>query len=132
MNGKIEILQPNINDDALDSRGVIYSFIPYNSIVEFCYLHTKQGSIRGDHYHEEFDEYVMLIHGEGIYIERLNDGSDRKIVMGAGQVIYIPMFTPHTFIPLTDCKSVSFLTKKWNDTKKPITKLKDIKRRNLA
>jgi mannose-6-phosphate isomerase-like protein (cupin superfamily) len=123
MTGKIQFLSADINDLALDNRGAIYSFIPHNSIVEFCYIDTKQGTQRGHHYHEEFDEYIMLVQGEGIYLERLNDGSNRKIVMGAGQCIYIPAFTPHTFVPLTDCKSVSLLTKRWNDATKPITKL---------
>jgi ribosomal protein L16 Arg81 hydroxylase len=66
----------------------------------------------------------MLVQGEGIYLERLEDGTDRKIVMGAGQTIYIPRLTPHTFVPLTDCKSVSLLTKKWDDSVNPITPLK--------
>lgn len=123
MTGRIQLLSPDINDMAIDGRGAIYSFVPYDSIVEFCYIDTKQGSQRGHHYHEEFDEYIMLVQGEGIYLERLDNGPDRKIVMGAGQCIYIPAFTPHTFVPLTDCKSVSLLTKQWNATQKPITRI---------
>ena len=123
MTGKIQLLQPDINDKAIDNRGAIYSFIPHDTIVEFCYIDTKQGSKRGHHYHEEFDEYIMLVQGEGIYLERIEDGTDRKIVMGAGQTINIPRLTPHTFVPLTDCKSVSLLTKRWNDSIKPITPL---------
>jgi len=124
MTGKIQLLTPDIADKALDSRGAIYSYIPYNNIVEFCYIDTKLGSVRGHHYHKEFDEYIMLVHGEGVYLEQLDDGTVRKIVMGTGYTVYIPAHTPHTFFPLTDCKSVSFLTKRWNDTVEPITPLK--------
>jgi uncharacterized RmlC-like cupin family protein len=59
-----------------------------------------------------------------VYLEQLEDTTIRKIVMGAGQTIYIPAFTPHTFFPLTDCKAVSFLTKRWDDCSEPITPLK--------
>ena len=124
MTGKIQLLDPDISDLGVDHRGAIYSYVPKDKIVEFVYLSTKQGVTRGDHYHEEFDEYIMLVHGEGIYIELLDDGSKRKILMAPGQTIYIPKLIPHTFIPLTDCKSVSFLTKPWNKCKKPITSIK--------
>jgi uncharacterized RmlC-like cupin family protein len=124
MTGKIQLMTPDINDKALDSRGAIYSFIPKDSIVEFCYIDTKVGSTRGQHYHQEFDEYIMLVNGEGVYLEQLEDGTVRKIVMGAGQTIYVPAFTPHTFFPLTDCKAVSLLTKQWDDCTNPITPLK--------
>jgi dTDP-4-dehydrorhamnose 3,5-epimerase-like enzyme len=123
MTGRIQLLEPNISDKAIDNRGAIYSYIPHDSLVEFVYIDTKQGVTRGHHYHEEFDEYIMLVHGEGIYLERLEDGSTRKIVMGAGQTIYIPRLTPHTFVPLTDCKSVSMLTKSWDSCNNPITPL---------
>ena len=121
MNGKIQLLQPDIDDKAIDHRGAIYSYIPYDQIVEFVYIDTKQGVTRGHHYHQEFNEYIMLVQGEGVYLEPLTDGSTRKIVMGAGQAIFIPALTPHTFVPLTDCKSVSMLTKKWTDCTEPIT-----------
>jgi dTDP-4-dehydrorhamnose 3,5-epimerase-like enzyme len=124
MTGKIQILNPDISDKAVDSRGAIYSYIPFDAIVEFVYIDTKAGVTRGNHYHTEFDEYILLTHGEGIYLEPLDDGTVRKIIMGAGQAIYIPVGAPHTFVPLTDCKAVSFLTKRWDNCQIPITVLK--------
>jgi len=60
----------------------------------------------------------MLVEGEGIYLcPEQND----KFVVGPGQVIYIPANCPHTFVPLTDCKSVSLLTKTWDQCDEPIT-----------
>jgi oxalate decarboxylase/phosphoglucose isomerase-like protein (cupin superfamily) len=121
---RIQLLNPDIADKAIDSRGAIYSYIPHDNIVEFVYIDTKAGVTRGHHYHTEFDEYIMLVHGEGIYLEPLEDGTTRKIVMAPGFVVYIPANTPHTFVPLSDCKSVSFLTKCWNDCTNPITPVK--------
>jgi len=124
MSGKIQLMIPDINDKAVDSRGAIYSFIPNDAIVEFCYITTKAGVTRGHHYHKEFDEYIMLVEGEGIYLELLDDGNVRKIIMGPGQTIYLPKLAPHTFVPLTDCKSVSFLTHRWDHCQEPITPIK--------
>jgi uncharacterized RmlC-like cupin family protein len=124
MNGRIQLLEPDIADKAVDHRGAIYSYVPQQAIVEFVYIDTKQGVTRGDHYHKEFDEYIMLVSGEGIYVEVLGNQQRRRIVMGAGQCIYIPALTPHTFVPLTDCKSVSFLTKRWDHCVEPITPIK--------
>lgn len=124
MKGKLQLLEYDINDLAIDNRGAIYSFVPKDPIVEFCYQFTNKNATRGFHYHEEYDEYVMLVDGEWIYTEYLDNGETRKIVMGPGQTIYIPRLAPHSFVPLTDCKSVSFLTKKWNDCTKPLTPIK--------
>jgi len=121
MTGKIQLLAPDINDKGVDNRGAIYSYIPMDSIVEFVYIDTKAGVRRGQHFHTEFDEYILLVHGEGLYLETLEDKTIRKIIFGPGQCIYIPSGTAHTFVPLTDCKQVSFLTKRWNDCINPIT-----------
>lgn len=121
---RIQLLTPDINDKAVDHRGAIYSYVPHDHIVEFVYIDTKAGVTRGHHYHTEFDEYIMLVHGEGIYLEPLDDGTTRKIVMAPGFVVYIPVGTPHTFVPLSDCKSVSFLTKQWDHCTIPITPIK--------
>ena len=105
----IKIFNPVINDYAVDHRGAIYSYVPLDSIREICYITTRAGVERGHHYHKEFDEYIMLAQNE-------------KIVVGPGQMIYIPIGCPHTFIPVTDCKSVSLLTKPWNECHEPITR----------
>ena len=38
MSGKIQLLMPDINDKGIDSRGAIYSYVPYDKIVEFVVL----------------------------------------------------------------------------------------------
>ena len=124
MTGRIQILQPDINDKGIDHRGAIFSYVPHTPIVEFVYIDTKAGVTRGNHYHEEFDEYIMIVHGEGVYVETLDDGTKRKIIVGPGVTIYIPTFTAHTFYPITDCKAISLLTKKWDDSTNPVTVIK--------
>jgi len=124
MTGKIKILEPDIGEKAVDHRGAIFSYVPKDPIVEVVYIKSNPTGVRGKHYHKHFDEYIMMVQGEGIYYEPLEDGNERKIIIGAGQTIYIPKYTPHTFWPLTECKSVSMLTAKWNDFEDPITPYK--------
>jgi oxalate decarboxylase/phosphoglucose isomerase-like protein (cupin superfamily) len=124
MNGKIKVLQPDINDKGIDHRGAIFSYVPAKAIVEFVYIDTKAGVSRGHHYHEEFDEYILMVHGEGVYVEYLPNGSTSKIIVGPGVCIHIPTYASHTFYPITDCKAISLLTKKWDDCTNPVTSVK--------
>jgi len=124
MSGRIQILNPEIGEKAIDERGAILSYVPKDAIVEFVYVHSKPTAIRGKHFHKHFDEYIIMVNGEGIYYEPLEDGTERKIIIGPGQAIYIPKFTPHTFYPLNECKALSLLTAKWNDFLDPITPYK--------
>jgi oxalate decarboxylase/phosphoglucose isomerase-like protein (cupin superfamily) len=125
MKKHLQLLNPTINDKAVDHRGAIYSFVPDTPIVEFCYQYTNKGNARGFHCHNEYDEYVMVITGEMIYVEHFDDGTTNKIVMGPGDTVFIPKMCYHSFIPITDCKSVNFLTKKYDDCLQPFTPLKN-------
>ena len=49
---KIQVLTPSINDKAVDHRGAIYSYIPYDRLVEFVYIDTKTGVTRGHPYNK--------------------------------------------------------------------------------
>lgn len=119
---KIKIINPDISEKALDSRGIILSYLLKDPIVELVYIDTKLGQTRGHHYHKEFDEYILMTEGNGIYLCPLPDGTIDKILIGPGQAIHIPKNRPHTFVPLTDCKSVSLLTKPWDQCQEPITR----------
>ena len=127
MNGKIQILQPMINKKTItDGRGAILSFIPSTPILEFVYQVTNANASRGYHYHPEFDEYVLFTEGEGVYVETLDDGTDKYITIWPGVCIYIPSGVYHTFYAVTLMKSVSLLTKPWDSCKNPIIVKKDI------
>jgi hypothetical protein len=40
--------------------------------------------------------------------------------MNKGECIHITRGTYHVFMAISDCESVSFLTKRWDDCKEPI------------
>jgi len=112
-------LQSSIGNSAVDQRGKIFSFLPQTDIKEFVYIETVRGHDRGHHYHPEFDEYIVLTHGKGKFVETI-EGVDRDIFVEAGECVYIPQGVYHTFVPETDCTSVSCLTKAWDECDNPI------------
>ena len=122
---RIQKIEPSINPATVkDGRGIIQPFWPKDkNIVEWNYIVTLKGCIRGHHYHNEFDEYVMFVEGEGVYTEYTND-KEEVTTVSAGTCLYIPSGVPHTFYPTADCKMIAMITKRWDDCKEPITKFK--------
>lgn len=89
--------------------------------MEWTHQFIKSGKVRGNHCHPEFDEYILLVSGEGMEVEKDPEtGEDEFHYMAKGTCIFIPRGTYHVFLAITDCESVSFLTKRWNDCEKPI------------
>ena len=117
---KIKYVNHSINlNTAKDGRGAIFSFIPNAPIKEWTHQFINKGKIRGNHCHPEFDEYILLVSGQGAIIEK-GEKEDHFLRMSKGMCVYIPKNTSHVFLATTDCESVSFLTKPWNDCENPI------------
>ena len=119
---KIKSFKPSCNLSTIrDGRGAIFSFVPDAPILEFTHQFIKAGKVRGNHCHPEFDEYILLVDGAGVEVEKdLDSGKESFIYMNKGECIFIPNNTYHVFLAITDCQSVSFLTKRWDDCKVPI------------
>ena len=115
-------IKPQCNLNTIrDGRGAIFSFVPDEPILEFTHQFIKGGKIRGNHCHPEFNEYILLVTGSGVEVEKDTEtGEEHFIQMAKGDCIYIPASTYHVFLAITDCESVSFLTKRWDDCKQPI------------
>ena len=121
---RIKKLIPEINPITFkDGRGIIQTYIPEtDAIKEWNYIVTLQGAVRGHHYHKEFDEYIMFVHGEGVYTE-LTDGQELTTPVSSGDCIFLPKLVPHTFYPTSDCKMISLITKRWDECVEPITRI---------
>ena len=119
---KIEEILPLCNLNTVkDGRGGIFTFIPKDPIVEFNYNMVKAGKVRGNHYHPEFDEYYLLVSGQGVLVTK--DGpsaEDEFIYLSPGHCVRTPKNTSHVFLAITDCTLIVLLTKKWDDCKQPI------------
>jgi dTDP-4-dehydrorhamnose 3,5-epimerase-like enzyme len=119
---KMKSFKPSCNLSTIrDGRGAIFSFVPAAPIMEWTHQFIKAGKIRGNHCHPEFDEYIMLVDGVGVEVEvDIETGKENFIYMNKGECIYIPRGTYHVFMAISECQSVSFLTKRWDDCERPI------------
>jgi cupin superfamily acireductone dioxygenase involved in methionine salvage len=63
----------------------------------------------------------MFVEGNGVYLELQEDGTEVPTPVASGDCVYLPKNIAHTFIPMSDCKMVAMITKKWNDCAEPIT-----------
>ena len=118
----VEELKPTANLDTIrDGRGGIFTFIPHDPIVEFNFNIIKAGKVRGNHFHPEFDEYLLLTSGEGVIVS-INQETHKEdfIYLSKGQCTVTPKGTSHVFIAISDCEAIAMLTKKWDDCEKPI------------
>jgi len=119
---RIEEILPLCNLNTVkDGRGGIFTFIPKDPIVEFNYNMVKAGKVRGNHYHPEFDEYYIIVSGQGVIISKDGpDAEDEFLYLSPGHCIRTPKNTSHVFLAITDCTLIVLLTKKWDDCKQPI------------
>ena len=109
-----------------DQRGGILTFLPFDlPIAEFSFIFTNAGKARGFHYHEEFDEYVLITGGHGVYVEKGEDGQEYSLKMAAGECVYFPRGMPHTFFAITDVRMVALLTKPWDQCERPMVRIDD-------
>lgn len=118
----IQIVHSSCNLNTIkDGRGSIFSFVPKAPILEWTFQYIKAGKVRGNHCHPEFDEYILLVDGMGVEVEKnIETGEEFFVQMSKGTCIFIPRNTYHVFLAITDCQSVSFLTKRWDDCERPI------------
>ena len=119
---KIEQLIPECNLDTVkDGRGGIFTFYPKTPIVEYNFNIVKAGNVRGNHYHPEFDEYYLIVDGEGVLVTKDNSNSKEEFLfLTRGQSSFTPKGISHVFLAIKDTTIVTMLTKKWKDCKTPI------------
>ena len=102
-----------------DYRGSILTYIPNTSIVEFNIIDSKKNTIRGHHYHPEYDEYMIIVKGLATFTEYLVDNI-KTIYTPPGTVLHIPANTPHSSKAITDYQFISLLSKRFEDCEHPI------------
>ncbi len=115
-------VEPECNLNTIkDGRGGIFTFYPKDPILEYNFNIIKAGKIRGNHYHPEFDEYYLVVDGEGVLVTQDSpDSKEEFLWLSRGQSTFTPKGANHVFIAIKDTTLVTMLTKKWNDCKVPI------------
>lgn len=107
-----------------DGRGAIFTFIPPTSVVEFTIIQTRPGENRGFHWHKEFDEYIIVLSGHGMYVELDTTGKVlQHFKVSFGDCMHFPVGCIHALYCLTEMRMIAALSKKWDDCEEPITKI---------
>ncbi len=121
---KLEIVKPTCNPlTVYDGRGGIFTYIPKEPLVEFNMLYFQPGKSRGNHYHPEFNEYFLVVDGQGVMVTRdAPDAKEEVIHMSKGMCSRTPAGTVHAFYAITPVTAVALLTKKWDDCNPPIVR----------
>ena len=91
----IKAFKPACNLNTIrDGRGAIFTFVPDQPILEWTHQFIKAGKIRGNHCHPEFDEYILLVDGNGVEVEKDPDtGKDCFVNLSKGDCVYVPRNT---------------------------------------
>lgn len=100
-----------------DERGEIKGLINFDNWQEVNYIKSFKGSIRGNHYHKQTKEAIIVLEGE-IKVNLQKDSQKEEIDLKKGDVILIEPMTRHTFTMKTDSSWINLLTIK-NDEKSP-------------
>lgn len=118
-------LQFSCNYDTLkDGRGGIFTYLPPTAIVELTVILTRPGEHRGYHYHKEFDEYILVLEGHGIYVELDKQGKVlQHFKVSFGDCLHFPIGCIHALHCLSEMRMIAALSKRWEDCVEPITKI---------
>jgi mannose-6-phosphate isomerase-like protein (cupin superfamily) len=122
---KIELLTPSCNPETVyDGRGGIFTWLPQDPLVEFNLLYFQPGKTRGNHFHPEFNEYFLVVEGQGIMATRDTPESPEEVVhMSKGMCARTPMGVAHAFYAITPVTAIAMLSKRWDDCDPPIIRL---------
>jgi dTDP-4-dehydrorhamnose 3,5-epimerase-like enzyme len=120
--GNIEILLGGCNISTIkDGRGGIFTWIPREPIKEFNLIQFSKGKIRGNHFHPEFNEYILIVDGTfSVVTEKPITKEEIVIIASKGMCLYIPSGTPHALVASSEATCVSLLTKCWDECEHPI------------
>lgn len=119
---KFKLLEPSCNlQTVFDGRGGIFTWIPKDDIKEFNLIYFKPGAIRGNHWHPEFNEYFLIVDGEGVMVVKdIITKEEKTIHMSKGMCSRAEMGAAHAFHAITPVTAVSMLSKPWDECTHPI------------
>ena len=125
----VTILKPSCNLETVkDGRGGIFTWIPDKPIVEFNMLYFRPGKVRGFHFHPHFEEYLLVVDGNGTLVTRTkpdDKNTETFIHLSKGTCTKTKENTYHTIYAITEMTIVAMLTKRWDHSEPPIIKVDD-------
>ena len=104
---------------AVDERGSITGLVNFGEWREFNLIRSDSGVTRGNHYHEETEEGLIIIEGRiDVVVQAVCDGrvvgKKRVEQVKAGQVFIIEPMVCHEFIVREPSVWINFLSRTMN------------------
>ncbi|MSS74266.1 hypothetical protein EXS72_01360 [Candidatus Pacearchaeota archaeon] len=93
-----------------DNRGKIADIFYKSGIEHVAIITSKKGVRRGDHYHKETTQHMLMTKGSLIYVYRPVDKSQpvKYILAKEGQLVSTPPFEMHTLLFPEDNEFIVF------------------------
>jgi quercetin dioxygenase-like cupin family protein len=88
-----------------DARGSIADILEDETIEHVSLLTTVKGSVRGNHYHRETDQWLYIVTGALEYAIRNADGISSGVVR-AGDVLQTGPMESHALVAIEDTTMV--------------------------
>ena len=125
----IKIIKPSCNLETVkDGRGGIFTWIPDEPILEFNMLYFRPGKVRGFHFHPHFEEYLLVVEGNGTLVTRKkadDKNTEEFIHLSKGVCTRAAKNVYHTVYAITEMTIIAMLTKRWDHSDPPIIQVNE-------
>lgn len=94
----------------VDGRGSFTSILNRGEWKEVNLVESREGAVRGNHYHKHTTEYIYLLSGEAeVTLQPMSQPAE-TVHMLPGEGIFIYPFTNHTFLFTKDSLHLALLS----------------------
>ena len=107
MTGHGSLSVRRLRPSSKDGRGSITSIFDEGAVRRLAVVHSKKGSVRGNHYHKRAGHYVYVLEGRLKLVARL-EGKTKSVIMSSGSLVWVPPIMPHSFVALTNTTALEF------------------------
>lgn len=103
----MKVIKTKIN--AQDKRGIIKDILTHVNIDAITYLTSKEGAVRGNHYHKKTVQYEYVLSGSFLCCARKGEkGKIRQRILKAGALVCHPPYEVHALRALENAELLSF------------------------
>jgi mannose-6-phosphate isomerase-like protein (cupin superfamily) len=112
----LPVLTPPTGPDApvlkrlLLGQGELAQFHDADDPIRYlAYLELREGTVRGNHFHEVKEEFVYLIAGElRLVVEDLASGARDTIPLQAGDLVFVPKRVAHALQVIKSGQAIEY------------------------
>ena len=94
----------------IDDRGLIQPLLDIETRSGVI-IHSREGAIRGNHFHKEDFHYCYVVSGRLLYVSRAVDNEDAtpdEIEIGPGEMFFTPPMVEHAMVMLEPTVFLAF------------------------